>query len=618
MAHHTIHSGQFLSRAGVAWQVDIWQELSEAPATVGELIFPADEPVVIEWDTKAKEEVICGSSATIRIESPGDRTYIGLYTVKPGEIGVNILRRGAGESSYSLYWVGTLDPEQYEEPYERASRYDVMLTFQDFGVWNRLRYNLQGMQLMGDIIRDARTRAGLDGLALDVGTLVSSVHIDERVAATPSSGSSSSGSSSSGSSSELAVIDSPAVLWRDTWVRVSFHEDTFIPESVINAEDTSAEGDDDSARGPVAATIDTMMVQSANFYDEDGEGLTLAEVVEGMLQPLGQRIIQRGGKIWVHDLQGIADNAGVETIRWTGDSQTLGTDAVYNKIKVTLDPNADGTLIDSEEADMDGVDECMTNVSGFELGAIPAYHTYYSGYQKDSSGKPYDPTDLQFTIFYSGPGHGLAFVSCAYFKMVGLLGGSDKVGVVGHFFAGHSSLADTSANSHHMVGNPAWENYTGGTHQPILMRTRRVYIPPMRVTAGGPAKWLLRLRMEVLFDPRYNPFTDADNYNEKGNYNTIKDGDSGYAYVFVPCDVRLWDSEEGGTLMAYYNNRDVACMRQLGSDKHIAMPFGYWQSGNAPAPSSYAVFCLHGMTRVQRAAAGVQAASSDGRPTATR
>ena len=78
MARGVIHTGSFLSRAGVRWRVDIWEEgyTDHQAATLvpGELSFPADEPLVIEWDEKDKEEVVCGSSCTVRVISPGDRT----------------------------------------------------------------------------------------------------------------------------------------------------------------------------------------------------------------------------------------------------------------------------------------------------------------------------------------------------------------------------------------------------------------------------------------------------------------------------------------------------------------------------------------------------------------
>ena len=88
------HSGEFLSRAGVAWKVEIWQEVSSASGdTPADLDFPPDEPVVIEWDEKAKEEPIYGSCATIRIISPTDRAYVGLYAIEAGSVGVDIYRK---------------------------------------------------------------------------------------------------------------------------------------------------------------------------------------------------------------------------------------------------------------------------------------------------------------------------------------------------------------------------------------------------------------------------------------------------------------------------------------------------------------------------------------------
>jgi hypothetical protein len=51
------------------------QEADAEFASVGQLEFPADAPLVIEWQREEKEKVICGSNATLKIISPGDRTY---------------------------------------------------------------------------------------------------------------------------------------------------------------------------------------------------------------------------------------------------------------------------------------------------------------------------------------------------------------------------------------------------------------------------------------------------------------------------------------------------------------------------------------------------------------
>jgi hypothetical protein len=81
MAKHLRYMGEFLSRAGVVWRVEILQEADEAFAKIGSLDFDADDALVIEWGEGAKEQVICGSTATLKVISPGDRTYEDLYTI---------------------------------------------------------------------------------------------------------------------------------------------------------------------------------------------------------------------------------------------------------------------------------------------------------------------------------------------------------------------------------------------------------------------------------------------------------------------------------------------------------------------------------------------------------
>ena len=151
MAMTLRYMGEFLSRKGVVWRVEILQD--NYSGNVGQLTFEADEALVINWKHTDKEEVICGSEATLKIESPGDRTYEDLYTIEVGKIRMDVYREN------SLYWSGTLDPEFYEEPYEKARYYVVTLTFSDFGILDRLKYNLSGMQTLEAILLDAIDRS---------------------------------------------------------------------------------------------------------------------------------------------------------------------------------------------------------------------------------------------------------------------------------------------------------------------------------------------------------------------------------------------------------------------------------------------------------------------------
>lgn len=152
----TLYRGETISRKGNRIKVEICDSQypgNTAPA-VGELRFPADEPISIEWSSD-KLDTIIGSTCTVTIVSPGDRTYIDLYQVEVGRIWLKLSYKAYGSNSWKTIWQGSLDTEFYEEPYSRNKDYDVTLTFSDFGMLQRLTYNLEGVQTLRSIITTA-------------------------------------------------------------------------------------------------------------------------------------------------------------------------------------------------------------------------------------------------------------------------------------------------------------------------------------------------------------------------------------------------------------------------------------------------------------------------------
>lgn len=150
------YEGSFAGREGTLWTAEIWQDADTAYATTEQLSFSGEEPLTIEWDEAAKEDVICGSTATLHIISPGDRTYIDLYTITPGKIRLDVRKDG------TLYWSGTLDPEFYEEPYTDNEDYEVSFTFSDFGILDRLKWNQSGLLTLEAIITTALQRSAIN------------------------------------------------------------------------------------------------------------------------------------------------------------------------------------------------------------------------------------------------------------------------------------------------------------------------------------------------------------------------------------------------------------------------------------------------------------------------
>lgn len=460
MAMYKRYSGEFLSGRNVCWKVDLLQEAEVPFENTGELRFPADSPLVIEWEHTDKEEVVCGSSATLQIVSPGDRTYEDLYIIAPGSVRMDVYRNGV------FYWSGTLDPEFYEEPYAFFNEYEVSLTFSDFGILDRFKYTMTGTRTLQELVEHAVYKSGINYKSLDQQHITTSL----------------------------------------------------------------------SDGGP-AMTLADLSLHSENFYDEDGDSSTLYEMLESILQPLGLRIQQKNGTVWVYDLNGLYTQGTRKPVEWTDGDQTMGTDKVINNAKITFSPYAQAEIMKSSLTYDDEYSEELTNLTSDHPGGTQEYYSYYPDYNKE-----WEYQNLSFTIFLSEKGSGLAEKSSAarYFHLQPLLGGMDGEGVAyGFYTGGHGNLAGGFPKR--KLGDP------GAKTRTVLMRTFRIPIQALEESERN--NYYLRLSMDMMLDMRYNPFTDANDDNEKGNQDL-----AGYRfnYVQVPVTVTLY-GEDGKALLHYYN-----------------------------------------------------------------
>lgn len=481
MSMQTIYMGEFVSRCDDSrWRVSILQEQGAVSSVIGQLEFPGEEPLLIEWAETSKEDVLCGSTATLKVISPGDRTFAGLYTIQAGNIGVRIEKDG------NLYWVGTLDPEFYEEPYTDNEDYEVMLTFSDFGIFERLKYNLAGMQTLEAIVRDALNRAKI--------------------------------------TEDL----------RQDWISTQ------------------------SPNGGGRMGLADLSVRSENFIDEDGEVSNMKEVLEGILQPLGIRMIQRGGKVWVYDLNGIY-GASVEKIEWHDDDQMMGVDKVANNVKVTFSPYASSELLNGE----------IVYGGEFSEDAILETYRYHPDYDIWVTGWEMDRDLISFDLSLSNWGRGLAWVNSAarWFRLLPVTGGPSECDGIAWGFRYTDGFIGGSSPSKPLEVRKL--NTIGKMSDTELMRTHRVFLPGLSNEDMG--KYYLRLSLELLMDARYNPFTTANSYNWEDDYNRVK---SRTGWAFVPVAVTLYD--EAGTPLYHYDNHETA---RGGTTGYLAYSEGVWQAG---------------------------------------
>ena len=496
------YSGEFLSITGTIWKANILQE-SGTDFVVQDLVFPADEPLSIEWDGRNPEEPVCGSLATLAVESPGDRTFADLYTEVPGAVRLDVYRNNV------LYWSGCLDTEAYSEPYDRYDHYDVELTFYDLGHLGRIPYNLTGTKTLRQILEAALAAAGISYTAID-----------------------------------------------ETYISTTFTDGT-----------------------PV--TLSAISIPSENFIDEDGIAFDFEKVLEGILQPLALRMIQRGGKIWVYDLNGLYRNkVSTVPIEWDGTGQQLDTGRVFNNIRVTFSPYSSARLSPEFEYG-DVADPSLINKTTSVMN--PERYSFYLDYDpahRHEGNWDYDL--IGFTIFLSNDSTkctGLASKGSSnrYFKIVPLLGGSEAEGVaVGFRKNQHSSMTQSTP----IAGiNP-------GSHpESVAMTTKRMYLPPL--SADEQEQNFVRIKMEMLADPRYNPFEDAPEDGEGNENQSYADFLSWAQQAFVAVDIVVYDAN--GTALCHYDNSSLtlkgraadsipACARTKNAQGNIE---NGWKSGNS-------------------------------------
>ncbi len=147
------------------WEVTIYQT-ADAPFEPRALMFDADTPLLFEWGETSPENVIEGSTATLKLISPDDRTFTDLYAIDPLSVVLEVKADG------ELFWRGSIEPELYEEPYSTRDNYVVELSFSDFGPMERNGFGRNGRVTFDEILNEALAVTALEDYSLKCATLI--------------------------------------------------------------------------------------------------------------------------------------------------------------------------------------------------------------------------------------------------------------------------------------------------------------------------------------------------------------------------------------------------------------------------------------------------------------
>lgn len=404
-------------------------------------------------------------------------------------------------------WHGLLDMRQCEEPYSTTEGYEVELTFTDFGELDRIQFDGAGVKNGEQLV----------SYCLNAGHL--------------------------------------------SFNRISYSIST-TPEGF--------EGD---------ASFTQFLIDCKNFYDESGDAMTVREVLEAILQPFALRMVLLGDVVRIYDLNSLYQHSSTSRIDWASTDQVLSFDKYVNKTKITFSTYCNADVINCE---MDTQSKCSDdfqdeNINLYEPSIYqdnPFYSLFPSRSDNDvRSGEP----NTSYTIYilrhrtistetYIFPGvSGYDDSECWPFHITPIGGGDEADGFCVSF-RGNDRKWENGRNN--TIQAPHIESPFSYPHdddgQPILVMDD-VYVQPLQGWVAN--KFKLRITMEMMIDPRYNPFeTPVSGSSDEDAYNYAR---KHFNHCFVKMIIQMRDAQ--GNVTAQYSNA-----RQM-YDNYIALKDRYTQ-----------------------------------------
>ena len=272
-----------------------------------------------------------------------------------------------------------------------------------------------------------------------------------------------------------------------------------------------------------------------DFYDEDGESMTAREVLEAVLKPFALRIIQKGGKIFVYDLNALhSENAAQVT--WDDTDSALSVDVVYNNVKVTFSPYGDAKMMEGKVEK----DDSLTSETGGRLVRMNYHRNNYGTLDALEGFRVHTNDTLKSNM--------TKISRAKFFQICPIWSGEESNGVIMSLRAGDYFVA--SGHTTQVLSNPKdCGTIARGVSTTAIITCPKAYLGYTSYRRG---EYRLRINLSVLFDTRYNPFEDGDGNNEGGNFWKLKNWCN---YGYVPIRLSLQDAD--GNVLYHYENYQI-------------------------------------------------------------
>lgn len=307
----------------------------------------------------------------------------------------------------------------------------------------------------------------------------------------------------------------------------------------------------------ISTTPDPMgvCVSGENFFDEDGEGMTMREVLDEVLRPFALQLVQKNGEIVIFDLNALSAQSAVE-VQWYSNNAVLEADKIYNDVSVKFSPYSDQTILKAEIDEEDDLGAtnfaiCAGYTEKALAGPVPTGTT-------DANSQLLTAYNLHYTSEGGTIGKMTAKNGAVFFRVEPIYSGNKDAGVLWAFSMGAES---TNANLGWRPNTNANEDTYAGARQtfysdPDYMDKKPILtIPRFYAAADNRIRPdMLCVSLEMMYDARTNPYEDADFFtdSDKADYEALI-GIGVYGYV----PVKIYRCNEDGTRTHYYLNGEV-------------------------------------------------------------
>lgn len=335
----------------------------------------------------------------------------------------------------------------------------------------------------------------------------------------------------------------------------------------------------DASSAPLS--LDEVLVLQENFFDEDGKAQSYKEVLEGVLAPFALRLVQKAGKVWVYDLNGIYGQDPTN-VQWDSDDSVLSADVVYNNARVTFSPYGSAKMMEGQVDE----DKSFTGDSSEGIIVKVNYERNEYGYLSALDGfRIRYNTTLKSNMQLSG--------GAQFFQIRSIYSGDDETGVIATFKQGDWSVAEedgASSKVKHMLLTPkdCGTISNGNVNSETLISCPRVFLGYCSYLRQS---YRLRISLNLLFDVRYNPFEQEGDNNDNaswssgmfnwnkhdGPYQNMQDWCN---FGYVPIKLTLQDSS--GNALYHLVNRGI-----LDSSGYDRDGRSKWAAGEAAWGDAY-------------------------------